>query len=160
MSDFNYYITGLVDGEGSFSISVEKDPTHRIGYRLKPSFSIGLHKENLSILEQVHKVFGCGAIQFNKNIAQFKVEDIKSLKERVLPFFEKYPLRAKKKDDFEIFKKVVLMMERKEHIGNVSVFLKILKMRSRMNAVGRNRRITDRVDKIIAEVAQSGRAQD
>ena len=150
MDGFNYYITGLVDGEGSFSVSIQKDPTHRIGYRLKPSFSLGLHKEDLPILNEIRQTLNCGTISFNKNMVQLKVEDIGSLVDKVIPFFEKYPLRAKKKYDFEIFKKIVSMMSGKEHVKSVRGFLKILKMRSRMNMIGRNRR----VNQIRAEVAQ------
>jgi len=72
MDKLNYYITGLVDGEGSFSISVQKDTTHRVGYRLKPSFSLGLHKEDLSILKRIRQNLECGTISFNKNMAQLK----------------------------------------------------------------------------------------
>ena len=154
MDNFRFYITGLVDGEGSFSVSIQKDPTHRLGYRLKPSFSLGLHKEDLPILNEIRKNLNCGTIYFNKNMAQLKVEDIESLVSKVIPFFEKYPLRAKKKDDFEIFKKVVLIMSRKEHVKNVHGFLKILKLRSQMNKVGRSRRMLGRANQIKAEVAQ------
>lgn len=154
MDKLNYYITGLVDGEGSFSISVQKDTTHRVGYRLKPSFSLGLHKEDLSILKRIRQNFECGTISFNKNMAQLKVEAIESLVSKVIPFFEKYPLRAKKRNDFEIFKRVVLMMSKKKHLNDFNSFLEILKMRSQMNVVGRNRRITSRINQINAEVAQ------
>ena len=154
MDDFSYYTTGLVDGEGSFSVSVQKDPTHRLGYRLKPSFSLGLHKEDLRILNEIRDNLDCGTIYFNKKMVQLKVEDIESLMGKVIPFFEKYPLRAKKKEDFEIFKKVVLMMSRKEHLKNVHAFLDILRLRSQMNMVGRSRRIASRGDQIRAEVAQ------
>ena len=154
MDDFSFYITGLVDGEGSFSISIQKDPTHRLGYRLKPSFSLGLHKEDLRILNEIRDNLDCGTIYFNKKMVQLKVEDIDSLVDKVIPFFEKYPLRAKKKEDFEIFKKVVLMMSRKEHVNNVHGFLKILKLRSQMNMVGRSRRMVTRGAQIRAEVAQ------
>ena len=154
MDEFSYYTTGLVDGEGSFSVSVQKDPTHRLGYRLKPSFSLGLHKEDLRILNEIRDNLDCGTIYFNKKMVQLKVEDIESLVGKVIPFFEKYPLRAKKKEDFEIFKKVVLMMSRKEHLKNVHAFLDILRLRSQMNMVGRSRRIVSRGDQIRAEVAQ------
>lgn len=154
MDKLNYYISGLIDGEGSFSISVQKDTTHRVGYRLKPSFSLGLYKEDLSILKIIRQNLKCGTISFNKNMAQLKVEAI-SLVSKVILFFEKYPLRAKKRNDFEIFKRVVLMMSKKKHVNDFNSFLEILKMRSQMNVVGRNGRITSRINQIKAEVAQS-----
>lgn len=44
------YITGFVDGEGCFSISIFKD--NRTGWAVKPIFSISLHNKDVKLLEK------------------------------------------------------------------------------------------------------------
>ena len=42
-----------VDGEGCFSINIIKDCKRNTGYQVQPSFSIGLHKKDKPLLQQI-----------------------------------------------------------------------------------------------------------
>ena len=57
-----YYITGFVDGEGSFAISVNPHSRYSTGYRVKATFSIGLHERDLPLLQLIKEFFGVGSI--------------------------------------------------------------------------------------------------
>ncbi|KAK4638700.1 hypothetical protein QC761_0114320 (mitochondrion) [Podospora bellae-mahoneyi] len=37
--------SGLIDGEGSFSIILVKNSTRKLGWRIEPKFQLGLHKK-------------------------------------------------------------------------------------------------------------------
>jgi hypothetical protein len=136
---FCHYICGLVDGEGSFSISIQSDKTHKNGYRLKPAFSIGLHKDDKDILLEIMNFFGCGKLRPIYDILKYEVADIDSLTEKIIPFFKTYQLRAKKKTDFEIFEAICHLIKNKIHLTNEG-FKNILTLRSKMNIVGQRRR--------------------
>lgn len=47
----------------------------------------------------------CGKISFTRihDTARYNVQNIKDIVEKVIPFFKKYPLRAKKRQDFELW---------------------------------------------------------
>ena len=55
-----YYVTGLVDGEGSFGLYVTKDSSTRSGYHIQTTFQITLHKNDYALLEMVKEFFGVG----------------------------------------------------------------------------------------------------
>ena len=69
----------------------------------------------------------------------YVVRDRKDLLTKIIPFFEKYPLRTAKREDFEIFRKVVQMIERKQHF-DLEGFQIIVALAFSMNANGRYRR--------------------
>jgi len=138
-SSFCNYICGLVDGEGSFNISIQSDITHRNRYRLRPAFSIGLHKADKDILHEIVLFFGCGKLRTTCDIIKYEVSDFGSLAKIIIPFFTTYQLRTKKKKDFESFEAICCLMKNKIHLSDES-FKNILRLRSQMNLARRRRR--------------------
>jgi hypothetical protein len=124
-----YYVTGLVEGEGSFYVGILPRKLGKVDFEVRPSFSLSQHKRNRSILFKLKEYFGCGTIRFSKRdqTYKFEVRSLKDLKEKILPHFEKFPLEGKKKKDFEIFKEVVERMERREHLEREGL-LKIVEL--------------------------------
>ena len=57
----------------------------------------------------------------------------------MVPFFERFQLRSEKEGDFLIFKKVVELMKKGEHLTAKGIE-KILELRKPMNYGGKNRR--------------------
>jgi len=51
-----------------------------------------------------------------KDSLVFKIVDIKKIINTVIPHFDKFSLQTKKKADFELFKRIVEIMHRKEHL--------------------------------------------
>ena len=69
----SYYITGFVDGEGFFIVSVNPYSRHSTGYRVRAIFTIGLHKKDLPLLELIKSFFGIGHItKFGNYVAIYK----------------------------------------------------------------------------------------
>ena len=52
----------------------------------------------------------------NKNSVQYRVGSLKDLNDKIIPHFYKYPLIYKKKADFILFKKIINLMNNKEHL--------------------------------------------
>ena len=106
------YIVGFVDGEGSFNISfkIRTDYANRI--QVYPSFNIPQKEKN--ILVWIQNQFGCGTIRNRGDgVYYYEVHNLSELKERIIPFFDRYKLRTKKKIAFEVFSKTIEIISSK-----------------------------------------------
>ncbi len=104
------YIAGFIDGEGCFYLTYRSEVRHeRIGkpkyYRWTPYFAINIRGDDREILEKIKNTFNCGNIYMLKGgeLAQYIIQNIDDLYTKILPFFIKYPLRAKKSYDFKLW---------------------------------------------------------
>jgi len=113
-----YYITGLVDAEGSFGVYFTKYNKSKAGYLIQPNFQITLHKNDYALLETIKLYFnGVGGIyKDGKSLYKYSVRSLKDL-DGILNHFEKYPLLTQKWADFNLFKQVVLMLINKRHLS-------------------------------------------
>jgi len=133
------WISGFTDGEGSFVISVIKNPTTRFGKQIFPEFVITQGAKSLSALEAIKDFFGCGSIVLNKrydnhteDLYRYCIRSISELKEIVIPFFDQFPLKTYKQNDFILFKKALEMMGEKQHLEQQG-WDTILELASQMN---------------------------
>ena len=122
-----HYVVGFVDGEGCFSITLNKNGARLPEVRL--IFEIELREDDLPILEKIAEVLGCGKI-YRLEYARYakwsphvklKVSNFADISEKVIPFFTKYPLQAKKAVQFEKFCRVAEIIKRKEHLTEEGV---------------------------------------
>lgn len=129
-----WFITGFTDAEGSFIASIRRNSNQKIGWRVEPRFSISLHVKDKGILELIKLYFGgIGNItKHNLNSVQYQVTCLKDLINVIIPHFDKYSLITQKHADFELFKAVVLMLSRKEHL-TVEGLHKIVAIRATLN---------------------------
>lgn len=112
-----WYIIGFTDGEGSWGLSISKDTARKSGYNICPKFTIGLHSNDIALLERIAAHFGVGSISIgSNNLIRFQVSSISDLVNVIIPFFEEYPLISQKRADFEIFKQIVMLVYNKEHL--------------------------------------------
>ncbi len=114
----NYYIVGLVDGEGCFSISIKKQDSARFGWVIDPVFHVTQSAEKRIVLEILKRTFSCGRIipkpGQEDTTLQYIVDARKSLVEKIIPFFRKHKPIIKW-SEFERFAEIVEGLERKEH---------------------------------------------
>lgn len=113
------YIAGFTDGEGCFYLTYRKETKiHRKGspiyFRWITYFAIVVRTDDLPILKGIEYTLRCGKISFTRihDTARYNVQNIKDIVEKVIPFFEKYPLRAKKRQDFELWKEATQIVQR------------------------------------------------
>jgi len=129
-----YFVTGFSDAEASFIILILKEPRNTSNWTVKTRFSIGLHKKDTEILELIKSYFGgVGTIlKQNENSVQYRVGSLKDLNEKIIPHFDNYTLITKKKADFIIFKKIINLMNNKEHL-TLEGLQKIVAMKGYLN---------------------------
>ena len=113
----NAYLCGVVDGEGSFNIIVKPHDTTRFGWVIDATFTLTLQKDAEHVLVALQQALRCGRIIDNSeqpNCKLFIEQSRRNIAEKIIPFFERYPLEIKTRN-FQRFKEVVERLERKEH---------------------------------------------
>jgi len=73
----------------------------------------------LALIKEIQSFFnGAGKIYFlnNSKVVFFRIKSVKDLAQYVLPHFDKYPLLTQKRADYLLFKQVIDLMLRKEHL--------------------------------------------
>ena len=127
------YIAGYVDGEGSFSVSVQRNPSCRVGFQLVPEFHVSQNGDRAQVLELIRERLGCGRIRPNSRRDRalvFVVRRRRDLLDCVIPFFERNPLLSAKQKDVESFAAIVRELELGHHRTDAG-FRRLLGLRPR-----------------------------
>lgn len=125
------YIVGFTDGVGCFHVGVSKQSSYETGYQILPEFTVTQHKRDIKILYALKSYFKCGVVRHNnKNAYSYRVRKRDHLVNIIVPFFEKHTLKTLKNVDFRKFRKVLLLMEKSEHL-NPEGFEKIMNILER-----------------------------
>lgn len=114
-----WFVSGLIDGEGTFAISFRKDNEYKLGWQICAEFKIQLHKRDLNLLLQLQDFFsGTGSISISKtrHSVSYSVKSIKDITTIIIPHFFKYKLLTQKAADFILFTKVVKLINTKAHL--------------------------------------------
>ena len=137
------YISGYVDGEGSFSVVINRNPTCRTGFQLVPEFHVSQNGERDQVLEIIRARFGgVGYIKRNgrrDRALVYVVRRRSDLLGKVVPFFEASPLLSAKQGEFEKFASIVRAMSAGHH-RTPGGFHELLKTAVSMNGNGRYRK--------------------
>jgi hypothetical protein len=124
------FITGYVEGDGSFSIRLRKSSSSTFGYNANIVFSIGaeVNSLNLKFLERVKDYFGVGSISKSGNMYFYEISAPKALI-KVRKHFEDYPLQSSKYVHFKLWCQVMDIVATKEHLTKRG-FYKVLSIKS------------------------------
>lgn len=115
-------------------ISIYKDKECKTGWRVQASFSIQLNSIDIPLLELLRSFFGTGNIRNYKrgDSAIYSVRSISDLTNIIIPHFNKFPLLTKKQADFELFKRIIELINNSEHL-TIEGLNKVLSIRASMN---------------------------
>ena len=119
------YIAGFVDGEGCFALKFRRDVRKdRSGnpeyFYWDIEFDIVLKADDKEILEKIGSALNCGTITIDKRgMARYSVSNTNDLFNKVVPFFERYRLHAKKRYDFELWREAVNIFHRNQNGGGI-----------------------------------------
>ncbi len=113
---FASWLSGFTDGEGTFQLDFRKrmDVANEFG---SASFSICLRADDCGILDLIRSFWQCGRVHYYDNrrrrdpkwnpIYAYQVSKSSDLATIIVPHFDRFPLLAKKKRDFCIWKEAV-----------------------------------------------------
>jgi hypothetical protein len=128
-------LTGFTDGEGCFYVNTKKAKT-LTGYQIIMTFSITQHARDERLLTKIVDYLQCGIIEkvsTRPDSVKFVVYDFASIKDKIIPFFCKYPLQGVKSLDYNDFCRIANIMTTKEHL-NLEGLKKIKSLKSGMNS--------------------------
>lgn len=119
--DLPSYISGYIDGEGCFTVSISA----RNGDRSE-------------VLLEIRDYFGCGTIRPDRSdrTLKWEVRSLSLLRSRIVPHFVQYPMRSGKQRDFERFAQICERMARGEH-RCVTGLREIVRLAGGMNPSGK-----------------------
>lgn len=117
-----WWIVGFTDGEGTFSVSLNRNHTTSSGWQIFPEYVVTQGERSLQALEEMQNFFQCGKIYPNHRydnhheiLYRYCVRSIKDLKSIIIPFFQKHPLKTAKRNDFLAFAAIVDLMDQGLH---------------------------------------------
>ncbi len=111
------WIVGFVDGEGCFHIGINKNQTMKLGVQVLPEFTVVQHQVDVQVLHALKDYFECGVVRKNHGTRLcYRVRGQDNLLHKILPFFEKHQLKTRKRVDFSKFRKVILLIQKEEHL--------------------------------------------
>ena len=111
------WIVGFTDGEGCFHIGINTNQEMTLGVQVLPEFTVVQHEVDEQVLYALKAYFGCGVVRkTHATRLCYRVRGQEHLRKRIIPFFEKHQLKTRKRIDFLKFRKVLLLMEKGEHL--------------------------------------------
>ena len=139
------WITGYVDGEGCFSINFIRQPHrynrrgYKTGFQVAHEFAVTQGASSVDSLHLLMKFFGVGNVYLNKRYDNHKehmyrycVRAREELVKTIIPFFDQYPLRTSKQDNFLKFAECMWLMETGAHLTR-SGLIEIVEIAATMN---------------------------
>jgi len=122
------WLIGMVDGDGSFFITITKSKDYKIGYQIRARFAIKqIDAKNL--LEKINKEIFENKAQVQED--RLIIEDINIITRYVLPIFTNNRLKTRKEKDFRLWKEAICLIKNKEHLEKKGLE-KIINIRFKM----------------------------
>ena len=136
--DLPSYISGYVDGEGCFSVSISPRPTIIVGWEVRPSVSVSQNADRSQVLLEIQRYFGCGTLRPDRSdrTLKWEVRSLPLIVERIIPHFETHPMLSGKQRDFDLFAAICERMVRGEHRGFEGL-QEIVRLAGEMNPSGK-----------------------
>jgi len=140
------YLSGYADGEGCFCITFNRSKRHKLGWEIRPSFSVSQNNDRSEVIKLFKSYFGCGSIRRDRSdkTVKFETRSVGDLVEKVIPHFEKYPLISAKSRDFTAFAAICRKMHKQEHL-TANGFKEIAKLSCQINTSGLKRIPRDKI---------------
>ena len=116
------WVTGFIDGEGTFFVDLLKNSTMALGVQVQLQFSITQHIRDAVVMRQLIDFFGAGYIASDgPSKVQFRIRGFADLEQSLFPLLDEYPLMTQKRLDAEAFRKVHALMKDGKHLTSTGL---------------------------------------
>jgi len=130
---FKSWLSGFIDGEGCFACVISYKRIKDKEYlHFNPMFVISLRSDDVEAIEKIQQYLG-GKISFVQIDKENQGDQVRlSIQgcyncQKVINHIDKYPLIAKKRNDYIIWKKIIRLLKAKEHLkGNRQYILNLI----------------------------------
>ena len=126
------WVAGFTSGDGSFMVKVSKSKLSKLGVGVQLIFQITQHSRDKVLMNSFISYFGCGRLVEAESSVNFLVTKFSDIKEKILPFFQKYPVVGEKFLNYTDWSKVVEIVKNKDHLTHEGLD-QILEIKARLN---------------------------
>jgi hypothetical protein len=143
------FLSGFALGEGSFMIVCRKRGDYRRSFKLSAAFNVSQHDR--VPLDLFRETVGCGGLRKAGNAGWYwEVNRLSDLVDRVVPFFDRFPIVGEKAETYRLWKRAVALLAAGDLSGQD--YHQVLALRERMNRGGKRRY---RMDGILRDYTPS-----
>jgi LAGLIDADG endonuclease len=143
------FLSGFALGEGSFMLVCRRRDRQARRFRISAAFNVS--QQDRAPLDLFREVLGCGTLRQAGNGGWYwEVNRLSDLSDRIVPFFDRFPIMGVKAEDYRLWKSAVLLLA----AGRLSDqdYRQVLALRERMNRGGKRRY---RMDGILRDYTPS-----
>ena len=116
-------------------MNISKKIACKTGYTVQLRFSVNQHYRDHQLINSFITFFDCGSVwpgSTNRSVSEFIVSPLEAIINKIIPFFDQFPLQGVKRKDFADFCRVATLMKEKAHL-TVSGLEQIRVIKSNMN---------------------------
>jgi hypothetical protein len=129
-----YWVAGFTEAEGCFFVAIQENKS-KSTYQIKIGYQVSQHIRDKSLINSLKDFFECGRTEpCGKAGISFRVTKFKNYTEKVIPFFDNYPLLGSKLKDFKDLGEITKLMASKAHLTPEGL-IEIRKIKSSMNSL-------------------------
>lgn len=127
------WVSGFAAGEGSFSINVLKF-NNKAGVQIQLKFKLTQHTRDEELVKSLINYLDCGNYYpfAGRELGNFYVAGLSDILNKIIPFFDKYPIMGVKALDYADFRWAAELMKNKDHLTPTGLD-EILKIKEGMN---------------------------
>jgi hypothetical protein len=113
-----FWLAGFASGESTFYLAIFKSKT-KLGEAAAVNFSLAQSIRDSLLIKQLVQYLCCGIYSERATqgaMCTFNVNKLQDLEEKIIPFFDEYPIEGNKFLDYQDFKKAVHLIKNKAHL--------------------------------------------
>ena len=103
--NFNQWLVGVTDGDGTFSFGLTKKNNWYINFKVSQS------SYNLRLLYFIKSNLGVGKVYVSKdNMAEYSLKNVNNIINYIIPIFDQYPLLTSKYFNYNLFRQAAFIL--------------------------------------------------
>ena len=109
------WVRGFASAEGCFSVNFSKSTSSK-SVKVHLVFQLTQHSRDEKLMWSFIDYFDCGSVYKDANNFVFRVSNVADIDNKIIPFFQEYPILGNKKEDFQDFCHITAMVKNKKHL--------------------------------------------
>lgn len=113
-----FWLAGFVSAEGCFLVNIYNSSSTKSGKGVALAFLISQHVRDSLLLTSFERYLGCGKYSDRSDkvkVGDFAVYRYSDIVEKIIPFFDKYPILGIKNYNFRDFSRIAELMRSDAH---------------------------------------------